>query len=288
MFAEVNGVKLFFDIEGKEYVPDGPVMRRRPVCFVLHGGPGGDHTHFLPCVSELTDTMQLIYVDHRGCGRSGPGPVETYTMEQNADDVEALRQYLGLGKVFVFGHSYGGMVAQAYALRHQENLQGLILSSSAPSHRIFDTLPIEMDKRANDEMKKEMDSLWNNPNLTEEDCKRYMRTLNPLYHYHYDEKECNEGVARSTWSPEVFRYGNEHVLATFDFVPDLPKIHVPTLVIGGEEDFITPPVHSKEMAEAIPGAELVILPEAAHETYADQPKLMMGALRTFILKHFEE
>ena len=70
MFAEVNGVKLFFDIEGKEYVPDGPVMRRRPVCFVLHGGPGGDHTHFLPCVSELTDTMQLIYVDHRGCGRS--------------------------------------------------------------------------------------------------------------------------------------------------------------------------------------------------------------------------
>ena len=118
MYANVNGVKLFFDIEGKEYVPDGPVLRRRPVCFVLHGGPGGDHTHFLPACSALTDTMQLIYVDHRCCGRSGPAPIETCTMEQNADDVDALRQYLGLDKVFVFGHSYGGMVAQAYALRH--------------------------------------------------------------------------------------------------------------------------------------------------------------------------
>ena len=62
---------------------------------------------------------------------------------------------------------------------------------------------------------------------------------------------------------------------------------MPTLVIGGEEDFITPPVHSKEMADAIPGAELVIIPKAAHETYSDQPEKMLGALREFNLKHFE-
>ena len=287
MFAEVNGVKLFFDIEGKEYVPDGPVLRRRPVCFVLHGGPGGDHTQFLPACSPLTDSMQLIYVDHRACGRSGPAPLETCTLEQNADDVEALRQYLGLDKVFVFGHSYGGMVAQQYALKYQEHLYGAVFSSTAPSYRFAETLPIEMEKRATDEMKREMEIMLNKEPLTEEDCKHYMMVLDPLYHYHYDKKESEEGAARSTWSPEVFRFGNNGGLSTFDFVPDLPKLRIPVLVLAGEEDFITPPVHAREIAEAVPGAELMVIPEAAHETYSDQPEKMLGALREFILKNFE-
>ena len=67
MYADVNGVKLFFDIEGKEYVPDGPVLRKRPVCFVLHGGPGGDHTHFLPAISALTDTMLFFEEENSTC-----------------------------------------------------------------------------------------------------------------------------------------------------------------------------------------------------------------------------
>ena len=60
MFAKVNGYKIFFDVEGLQFVPDGPVMREKPVCLVLHGGPGADHTHFMPDLSPLSEICQLI------------------------------------------------------------------------------------------------------------------------------------------------------------------------------------------------------------------------------------
>ncbi len=284
MYADVNGVKLFFDVEGKEYVPDGPVLRRKPVCLVLHGGPGGDHTDFLPELSVLADTVQLVYIDHRGCGRSAKAPVETYDLEQNADDAEALRQYLGLDRVFVLGHSYGGMVAQQYALKYQEHVQGLIVSSSAPSYRYQETLPLELEKRATEEMKKENEFLMSTKTLTPEDMKRYMKVMNPLYYCNY-KKEFDDGIDRTIWAPDVWMHCTHGKLSRFDFVPELPKLRVPTLVIVGEEDFVTPTVHSREIASAIPGAELVIIPGASHETYADKPEEYFGALRSFILRN---
>ena len=128
--------------------------------------------------------------------------------------------------------------------------------------------------------------MMNKEPLTEEDCRQYMKVLNPLYHYHFDKKECDESADRAIWAPDVFRYGSRGTLSTFDFVPVLPTLRVPVLVIAGKEDFITPPVHSEEIAAAVPGAELVVLPEAAHSTFTDQPEKMLGTLREFFKKNF--
>ena len=70
MHVLVNGVRLFFDVEGAKLVPDGPVMRERPTLLLLHGGPGFDHTIYKPAYSALADIAQVIYLDHRGNGRS--------------------------------------------------------------------------------------------------------------------------------------------------------------------------------------------------------------------------
>ena len=131
MYAKVNGTRIFFDVAGKQFVPDGPVMREKPVCLVLHGGPGSDHSHFLPGILPLAEHMQLIFLDHRNSGRSEWGPIETSSMKQNSEDAEAVRQYLGLDKIYVLGQSYGGMVAQQYALDHQAHLHGI---RSGPYH----------------------------------------------------------------------------------------------------------------------------------------------------------
>ena len=103
MRAKVNGAELYFDVEGAGLVPDGPQMREKPVCFVLHGGPGMDHTYFKPYLSPLAEDMQLVCVDHRNTGRSERVSLESCTIEQMAHDLEALRHYLGLGKVRVDG-----------------------------------------------------------------------------------------------------------------------------------------------------------------------------------------
>jgi proline iminopeptidase len=70
MFIEVNGARLFFDVEGTGLVPEGPRMREKPTLLLLHGGPGFDHTLYRPAFSVLADLVQIVYLDHRGNGRS--------------------------------------------------------------------------------------------------------------------------------------------------------------------------------------------------------------------------
>ena len=87
MHVSVNGVRLFFDVEGAKLVPDGPVMREKPVLLLLHGGPGFDHSIYRPAYSALADVAQIVYLDHRGNGRSEDGPRESWNLAQWGDDV---------------------------------------------------------------------------------------------------------------------------------------------------------------------------------------------------------
>ena len=112
MKARINGTEMYFDVEGPGLAADGAEMVDRPVVFALHGGPGGDHVSLRDALSPLSDTAQIVYIDHRGSGRSAPADPATYTLDQNIDDVDALRDYLGLDRISVLGVSYGGMVGK--------------------------------------------------------------------------------------------------------------------------------------------------------------------------------
>src|SRR5579864_4457777 len=120
MKASVNGIELFFDVEGVGLAPHGAHMEKRIPCLALHGGPALDHTYFKPWLTPLTDLFQFVYVDHRGTGRSSEAPCHTYRLRQMADDLEALRVYLGLGRIAVMGSSYGGFLALTYALAYPD------------------------------------------------------------------------------------------------------------------------------------------------------------------------
>jgi pimeloyl-ACP methyl ester carboxylesterase len=127
MHVLVNGVRLFFDVEGAKLVPDGFAMRERPTLLLLHGGPGFDHSSFKPAYSALADIAQVIYLDHRGNGRSETGPQEDWTLAQWGDDVRAFRDALDIRHPIVLGVSFGGFVALSYAIRHPSHPAKLIL-----------------------------------------------------------------------------------------------------------------------------------------------------------------
>ena len=131
MFIEVNGAKLFFDVEGAGLIPDGPRMKTKPTLVLLHGGPGFDHTMYKPAFSVLADIVQILYFDHRGNGRSTGGSPETWNLTQWGDDVKGLCDALGIEKPIVYGGSFGGFVAQAYATRHPDHPAKLVLASTA-------------------------------------------------------------------------------------------------------------------------------------------------------------
>jgi len=131
MRARIRDTEIYFDVEGMGLVPDGRRMREQPVAFVIHGGPGGDHWGFKPGMGPLAERMQLVYFDHRGQGRSARGDVSKYTLDENVEDMEALRVHLGLGPIVSIGTSYGGMVAMAHAARYPASVSHLVLIVTA-------------------------------------------------------------------------------------------------------------------------------------------------------------
>ena len=89
MFVDVGSARLFFDVVGESLNASTPDMALRPTLILLHGGPGYDHSTLRPYFDRYSDTHQLIYLDHRGCGRS-TGEKETWHLDQWADDLEVF------------------------------------------------------------------------------------------------------------------------------------------------------------------------------------------------------
>src|SRR5258705_123980 len=135
MRVVVNGVRLFFDVEGASLVPHGAAMRERPTLLLLHGGPGLDHSIYKPAFSTLAGIAQVLFLDHRGNGRSEPGPRESWTLAQSAEDVRAFCEAVGIERPIVYGASFGRTVALAYAARYPDHPAKLILvSTEAAGH----------------------------------------------------------------------------------------------------------------------------------------------------------
>ena len=120
MLIEVNNSRLYVDIVGSGLVAKGPEMIERPTVFVLHGGPGMDHTTMKPDFDPLAEVAQLVYYDHRGQGRSDRDKIGNWNLDQWADDLRGLIEILGIEKPIVLGLSFGGFVAQNYAIRHPD------------------------------------------------------------------------------------------------------------------------------------------------------------------------
>ena len=116
MKIQVNGINLFFDTEGASLRASGNAMREVPTVVLLHGGPGAVHSVYKPDFTALTDVAQVIYLDHRGNGRSDDGPRELWTLPQWADDLVAFCDVLGIVKLVVCGASLGSMRGTAYSV----------------------------------------------------------------------------------------------------------------------------------------------------------------------------
>jgi proline iminopeptidase len=289
MFAKINGTRIFFDVEGMGYVPEGPSLKQKPVCFVLHGGPGGDHTGFKPTMSPLSEYMQLIYIDNRGSGQSDRGPQSTYTLENNIDDLEELRNYLGLDKVVLLGHSYGGMVAQSFAVKYPDSVQGLILITTSPSFEFIEKAMKIVSEIGTTEQQAMAQLVWDAAFESHEQLSKYYQVMAPLYaHTHNfnpsEEEQLNAKNARSrsNRSYEALNEGFGGFLRNYDVRDHLPSIKVPTLVIGGEYDWITPVSESHEIAKRIPESELVIFKNSSHSVMKDEYDLFHATVRNFV------
>ena len=122
-FIDDGGVRIYYKTLGKGV----PLL-------LLHGGPGADHTDFLPALKPLARRCQLVLIDERGSGRSERlSDPKCYTLDWMVKDIECVRQHLRLRQLLVLGHSFGGILAQAYAVRYPKRVLGLILAGTGSS-----------------------------------------------------------------------------------------------------------------------------------------------------------
>lgn len=282
MYAHVRDTTLYFDVEGPGLVTDGPQMRERPTAFAIHGGPGGDHTSVRPVFAPLADQLQLVYFDHRGQGRSARGPRESYTLENNVEDMEALRQHLGLDTIIVMGVSYGGMVALTYAARYPRRVARLVLIVTA-AHRGFITRAKEiLAERGTPEQQRVAQRLWEGTFESEEQMREYFAVMGPLYSLRHDPSAAEIAARRAIYSPDAINEGFGGFLRNYDVTAQLGAITAPTLVIAGRHDWICPPELSEEIAQRIPGARLRIFEQSSHRVWADEPEAFLSTLRAFL------
>ena len=289
-FVDANGVLIYYTAfgEGK------PLL-------ILHGGPGASHDYFLPYLLPLARENRLIFIDERGSGRSQKlEDSKGYTVENMVEDVEAVRQVLGLGKIGLMGHSFGGVLAQAYALKYPENLSSLILCSTfhstAKMNEVLKNIKEKMapELRARIE-KMEKDGLYGHGKDFEKGrySPEYMIAawgegyFKYLYQNHPDANY--DPVANGNMAWDVYRemWGSDGEfvidgnLKSAEYTDRLSAIKVPTLITVGDHDECDPSL-SQEMHQKIAGSKLVILPKSGHMTFVDQPDLFIKTINEFL------
>jgi proline iminopeptidase len=274
-----DGIRLWFDVEGLGLVPDGDVMREQPTLLLLHGGPGMDHSGFKPTMSALADLCQVVYVDHRGNGRSDRGDPADWVFDVWADDVVRFCDALGIERPIVLGNSFGGMVAMRYLARHPEHPAKVILSSTA-ARMDLDSIVDMFGRLGGDDVASAAKAFWTDP--TPEHISRYLEVCGPHYTQQPGNTLENTRVVRNADVLTHFVNGEQR---TMDLRAGLAAARCPVLLLAGELDPITPLVSMEEIRASLPAGVVrwEQFPHAGHGVFRDSPERTIAVLRDFVV-----
>ncbi|MCI4367743.1 MAG: proline iminopeptidase-family hydrolase, partial [Thermoplasmata archaeon] len=258
----------------------------------LHGGPGATHDYLLPLTDLVEDGYRVVLFDLLGCGRSDvPEDHRLFTLAHNVEETEGIRSALRLGTIHLVGSSYGGLLALAYALRYPAGLRSLITVggladvpfAAREMRRLITTLPPEVQS-----------VLGKYEALREFQAPEYLRAVEGFYRRFLCRLD--------PWPPELVHslemtghrpvYGemngpNEFTITgsirDIDLTDRLPSIRVPTFVLGGRYDEVTPAV-AEQIRSRIPGALRVEFQSSSHVPFWEERaafrSVVLGFLRS--------
>ena len=266
-----------------------------PPIVVLHGGPDFDYDYLLPELDVLAERCRLVYYDQRGRGRSADGyRPDDVTVESEVDDLDRVRRHLGLDSVAVLGHSWGGVLAMEYATRHPDRLTHLILMGTGPaSHQDRQTFHRHLERIRPPGDVERMRSLAataeyraGNLDVEAEYYRLHFRPTLPAP----DLLDRLLPRLRANFTPERVLtaraiedrlYEQTWTSPGYDLLPALSRLTVPTLVLHSENDFVPVEVVAR-IADAIPGARLVVLPQCGHFAYLEAPDVVAHHIHDFV------
>jgi pimeloyl-ACP methyl ester carboxylesterase len=275
-FTTPNGLRLAYERRGS-----GPLLVCHP------GGPGGSAAEFRD-FAGLDDGFELVLLSPRGS--AGSDGADDYALVSYVHDLEALREHLGAEAIDLLGFSHGGIVAVAYAAAYPSRVRRLVLA---------DTLAV-WDAHAEAAMARGIEARRGEPwfadaqrAIAEEQAGEFATRAElvanvqrqiPLYFHRWQgNEEAGLELAADFARREPLHYFNTVEFPGLDLRGELRTIEAPTLVLAGEDDFITGPASAEAIVRELVDARLVVVPKAGHFTYVEQPEAFRAALRDFLL-----
>ena len=272
-FIRVSGSRLYYRSFGR---PENGTL------LALGGGPFGIHDMILPMADLAQYGYRVVMYDYLGCGRSDrPEGAENYTQSRAVDEVEAVRKALRLGRVHLFGASYGGALALDVALRYPKSLRSLVIMSgfasdalaSREADRLFSRLPRSVrDTITRYEKKGEV----RNP--------RYLAAIdvwNRKHVYRLSVLPYDAWYSLERWSEKSPGDSLPWRLEGWDITSRLPEIRLPALITVGKYDKITPDC-AKVISRGIRGSKLVVFDKCSHTALWEDRARFMEVVRNFL------
>jgi len=278
-YVTVDGFKLFYRTFGTG----------SNVLLCLHGGPGATHQYLLSLGKLGDEKTKVVLYDQLGVGQSEkPADFSLFTIQRGAEEVEGVRKALNLGKVNLFGSSYGGALALQYALKYQHNIKKMVVAGGLASfpetiaemNRLKTLLPKDVK-----ETRAKYEARW--------------AFLHPEYLKAVEVFYRNYVCRLPVWPDEVTRSLNDLSIPVYwmmngpneftiignlkdwDITARLPEIKVPTLVTVGRYDEVTPKV-AETIHKGIHGSKLVVFEKSAHLTMWDEEESYLNTMKEFI------
>lgn len=257
---------------------------------VLHGGPGMFHDYFLPHFEPLAQDFQLIFYDQRGNGCS-PAKLtaDNFTVEQLVDDLEAFRRFLGLPKMTLLGHSWGGLLAMHYAIAHPDKLDKMILSNpAAADSKHHQQMLVVKNSRYTPQVIAEIEQIMQSGAIQKGDGVAFKRLVMLAEGVNAHQPENIEQLlgkmkysAQRMQNALLISQLKTPFFANYDLHLQLAKVNVQTLVIHGDSDAI-PLASDEAIVKSLPNAGLVRFAKSGHYPYAEQPKRFRSVVKAFI------
>lgn len=274
---------------GRVYVRTFGARNARGTLLCVHGGPGATHDYLLP-LSDLTRLgYRVVFYDALGCGRSDlPAGTDLYTLEHDLKVLDQVRRSIGDGRIHLMGSSYGGMLVLAYASRHSETLRSLnatgglcdVPFATREMRRLVRGLPSKTQAVLR---KYERRKEFQHPEYEAALMTFYRKHLCRLWPWPDDVQSTLVRISKPVYF--TMNGPNEYTIIgnikDINFTSDLAKITVPTLLIHGRYDEVTPAV-GERIHRQIPGSRLQIFPRSSHTSFWEERAAYMRLVGGFL------
>jgi proline iminopeptidase len=291
------GVKKIL-IDGKFWVWTQKIGDGKINVLLLHGGPAITHENFEIFAKYLPEHgITIYYYDQFGSWFSQDPTTEQlndpsiWKVSRYVDEIEQVRKGLGLDKFFVYGHSYGALLALAYTHKYPANVKGLIFSDMNPSQKDFGaryTLASSQTDTLLDKLAQYHALIQNKFKGLAYDKDSYQKGFDSTFQRNF--------VVRLDSLPDYLERTKAHKNlqtarkigpSTFslDYMSMVPQVKVPVLLIAGQYDFIISSDQVKSLSTKFPNAQWYVVPDAAHMCFSDNPEKYFPPLMRFIKKN---